>query len=196
VVVDGKAGRQYVELYEYKGISFSPDSRHLSYAAFRWIHDINREIAVLDDKEFDEGLSVTFGAGGRRTAVACRVWPWRGLYIVVDERKRLTLIDAREAAGLIKRYGAHLNIDQMLFTRDGKHLAYAYSVGGTRTRSPLRHYVGMDGHVVGEYDRLLLMQQEPETVLASTGSSSVTALAVRNGELLRLEIRPRSRSAI
>jgi Tol biopolymer transport system component len=196
VVVDGKAGRQYVVLAEYNGISFSPDSRHLSYAAFGRTVDLNREIAVLDEKEFDGGLSVTFGAGGRRTAVACRVRPARGLYIVVDGRKRLTVVNAREAAGVTKRYGAYLDIDEALFTRDGKHLAYVYSVGATHTRTGLRRYIGMDGHVVGEYDRLLPMQAEPDTILALTGASGVTALAVRNGELLRVEIRPRSRSAI
>ncbi len=163
VVLDGVEGKEYA--YVNRPV-FSPDSQRLAYAASKgraWT-------VVLDGKE---GLQHRLGEAWRTQVffspdsrrMAYRASQGRAVeFVVVDgvQSKRYQLVEP----------------GCPVFSPDSKHMAYwaAAASGGWR--------IFVNGSYTNGYDEPL-----HGSSLAFDGPDSLRALAIRNGEILRVEIR-------
>jgi hypothetical protein len=171
LVVDGRA-YSYDEI---KDVEFSPDGRRLVFKAQRgrgWVmvsDGAESEAYEPDGEKGEVGWSrdgrLAFGKEGGRVA-----------YVGRKDGKEFVVLDG-VASGA--RYDAVANLD---FTPDGRHVVYTARRAG-------KSLVVVDGVEGREYDAFLPADRyEREGHLNVEGAASLSILARRGPELLRVEI--------
>ena len=165
VVVDSVEEKEYDEIGV--GNVFSPDSKRVAYAAQRG----GKWLAVVDGvegKEYDGiGVGNVFSPDSKRVAYAAqrgdKWWVILGKWWVVVDGVAGKEYDGIEAGSLV-------------FSPDSKRVAYAPRRGGKRS-------VAVDGVEGKEYDGFLKGSR-----LVFDGPSQLHTLALRGGEILRVEV--------
>jgi Tol biopolymer transport system component len=171
VVVDGRA-----YLYdEVKDVEFSPDGRRLVFKAQRgggWVMVVDGVESELYEPDGERGEVAWSGHEGR---LAFSEEGGRLAYVGRKGGKEFVVVDG--AAGA--KYDAVANLG---FTPDGRHVVYTARRAG-------KSLVVVDGVESREYDAFLPARaSEREGTLNVEGNTSLSILARRGPELVRVEI--------
>lgn len=170
VVVDGRA---YV-YDEIRDVEFSPDSRRLVFKAQRgrgWVMVVDGAESELYEPDGERG-EVGWSRDGR---LAFTKEGGRVAYVGRKGGKEFVVLNGAAGAS----YDAVANLD---FTPDGRHVVYTARRAG-------KAVVVVDGVESREYDAFLpAREHEREGSLNVEGNSSLSILARRGSELLRVEI--------
>src|SRR5215207_3502195 len=171
LVVDGRA-------YSYdkiKDVEFSPDGRRLVFKAQRgrgWVMVVDGAESEVYEPDGGAGGEVGWSRDGR---LAFSKEGGRAAYVGRKGGKEFVVLDG--AAGAT--YDAVANLD---FTPDGRHVVYTARRAG-------KSLVVVDGVESREYDAFLPAgEHEREGKLNVEGAASLSILARRGSELLRVEI--------
>ncbi|MBN2293156.1 MAG: PD40 domain-containing protein [Pirellulales bacterium] len=158
VVLDGVDGKQYMRVWE-DSLTFSPDGRRFAYAVI-----IDKKWVMVVDgvegKPYDMVWKPAFSPQGKRVAYVAR----RGSQYVM-------VVDGVEGPAY-----AVIQASKKPFSPDGKHVAY-----WAKSSNAWRPVV--DGAEGKAYDFIV-----PDSELVFDSSASLHALAVRNLEVLRIDL--------
>jgi hypothetical protein len=156
---------------EILNVEFSPDSQRLVFKARkgkRWVMVVDG----VESKEYDAGgRDISFGNGDE---LAFSRDSRRVAYAGQRGGKSFVVTDGVEG----KPYDEVHNLN---FTADGRHVAYTARAGA-------RHLVVVDGAESAAYDGFLSDSKHEPARLNLDGERSLSILAERGRELLRVEI--------
>lgn len=213
LVRDGEEVAAYDQRPDGGGIRFSPDGRRMYFRLRK--SEGGKEAVVLDGRAFlyDEIKDVEFSPDGRRFALKAR--RGRGWVMVVDgveselyeadggprgdvgwsrngrlafsrEGGRVAYVGRRGGKEFVVLEGAagpaYDSVANLDFTPDGRHVVYTARRGG-------KSLVVVDGVEGREYDAFIPAREyEREGSLNVEGPDSLSILARRGSELLRVEV--------